>query len=323
MAFRYILILFSVLGISATFMPWLHYPKNDVIFYGYLADGILTGCFFMTCLIYLLVTRKKEHQNKILISMMGIFGFILAYGAYNKIVNINLEKLTFTSNDPLVIAMSAGFHEGIGIYVFGMSGLAMGITVILSLIHDILSKKVVGYQVASAKVKPYTIWAIVILITGSLTWIAINHFSKSTPKEEELRSSISASIDSMASAFINENYDQFVAYTHPTMLQSIGGVEKTVQLLRSTNESLKEQETRVSKIAFSDMYDIKNDGKTIQALVAQKITFKKGDESREELQKMIAISEDKGKSWKYINIGDNTKVEMTKLFPLINPNLKF
>ena len=57
--------------------------------------------------------------------------------------------------------------------------------------------------------------------------------------------------------------------------------------------------------------------------MAQKITFKKGDESREELQKMIAISEDKGKSWKYINIGDNTKVEMTKLFPLINPNLKF
>ena len=88
MAFRYILMLFSALGISATFMPWLHYPKNDVIFYGYLADGILTGFFFTTCLIYLLVTRKKEHLNKIIISMMGIFGFILAYGAYNKIVNI-------------------------------------------------------------------------------------------------------------------------------------------------------------------------------------------------------------------------------------------
>lgn len=323
MTFRHILILFCVVGISSTFMPWLHYPKNDVIFYGYLADGILTGFSFTTCLIYLLVTRKKERLNTIVITMMGVLGLILAYGAYNKIVNINLEKLTFTSNDPLIIAMSSGFHEGIGIYVFGMSGLAIGITVILSLIHDKLIKKVVGYQVASAKVKPYTIWAIVILITGSLTWIAINNFSKSTPKVEELRSSISASIDSLAFAYINENYDQFVSYTHPSMLQSIGGVEKTVQLLRSTNESLKEQETSVSKIAFSDIYDIKNDGKTIQALVAQKITYKERGDSREELQKMIAISEDKGKSWKYINIGKNTKAEMTKLFPVINPNLEF
>lgn len=323
MTFRHILVLISLIGISATFMPWLHFPKNGVIFYGYLADGLLTGFFFISCLIYLLATSKNEHINKIVLAIMAILGLVLAFGAYTKIKDINLEKLTFTSDDPLIISMSAGFHEGIGIYVFGIAGLAMCIAAMLSLINDLLDRSGVKIHSKGIMDRPYLVSTLVLLITASLTWVVATNSLDSTPKKEELQASISKSVDSMASAFINQNYDHFISYTHPIMLQSIGGVEKTVALLRSTNETLKERDTKVSKIVFSDLYDIENDGQTIQALVSQKVTYESGEGSKDELQKMIAISEDRGKSWKYINIGDNTKVEMTKLFPVINPNLEF
>lgn len=324
MNFRYLLILFSVLGISSTFMPWLHYPKSGTVFYGYMADGILTGIFFTICLFYYLSTWKKIKVNKFITSVLGLGGMLLAFGSYAKIEKINFEKLTFTSNDPLIISMSAGFHEGIGIYIFGLAGLGIGITSSVLILQSKFSvDKGVENLVENSKLKQIIIGLIIVLLASFSSWYLIDNFNSSTPKTDELKLSISRSIDTMASTFINNNYAQFISYTHPSMLQSIGGAEKTIELLRSTNETLKDQQTKVSKIVFSDMYDIENDGKTIQALVAQKVTFENNEGSKDEIQKMIAISEDSGKSWKYINIGKNTKAEMTKLFPVINPNLEF
>ena len=47
-----------------------------------------------------------------------------------------------------------------------------------------------------------------------------------------------------------------------------------------------------------------------------------GNESVDD-QKMIAVSEDKGKSFQFINVTNKSKADIIKFFPDINENLKF
>ncbi|MBK9744740.1 MAG: hypothetical protein IPO94_18170 [Saprospiraceae bacterium] len=77
MTVKHLMIIFAVLGITATFMPWLHYPKGDAVFYGYIGDGLVTGLVFFIWLVYLLFTIKQNTAAKIPNILIGLSGFFL------------------------------------------------------------------------------------------------------------------------------------------------------------------------------------------------------------------------------------------------------
>ena len=53
---RILLVIFSILGIAAAFLPWLYFPKTDDTLYGYRVDGIVTGFLFFLILVTVLFT---------------------------------------------------------------------------------------------------------------------------------------------------------------------------------------------------------------------------------------------------------------------------
>ncbi len=324
MIFRIILMVFSILGISSTFMPWLHYPKSGAVFYGYVGDGLITGTIFLLSLLYLIFTWKRTKLSLWPTVMIGITGFMLAINAYYKIQNINLEKLNYVSDNPLFSSISAGFYQGIGIYVFGIAGLGLFVTALFDLVlRMFVQNNIINIEAITHRSKSLMIWVSIILVTAGIAVLFVGSFMKSKPSEDEIKSGLSSGISAMGDALKNERYDEFITYTHPAMLQNIGGVKKTIELLKATNQSLIENSTKIKNVTISDVHDIQYDQQTIQAIVTQKVSYDISGKQKDEMQKLIAISNDQGKSWKYINIGGKSREQMIKLFPLINSNLKF
>ena len=79
----------------------------------------------------------------------------------------------------------------------------------------------------------------------------------------------------------------------------------------------------IKSIKIKNIADIQQDGESIQALLIQSVIFDTyGNESVDD-QKMIAVSEDKGKSFQFINVTNKSKADIIKFFPDLNENLKF
>jgi len=305
-------------------MPWLHYPKSGAVFYGYDGDGLITGTIFLMSLLYLIFTWKNSFVSLMPKNIIGSMGLVLAIIAYFKIQNINQEKLTYVSDNPLFSSISAGFYQGIGIYTFGIAGLGLFITFLFDKVSDVfVLKKYSDTEAHIYKYKALKVWVVILLLTASITFFFLGSFRHAKPSVEQLKSSLSVSIKTMGEAFKNEKYDEFISYNHPVMLQNIGGAKKTIELLKATHQSLIEHNTKIKNVVFSDVNDIHYDDQTIQAIVTQKITYDIGSEQKDEIQKLVAISNDEGKSWQYINIGGKSREQIIKLFPLINSKLKF
>lgn len=321
MTVKHLMIIFAVLGITATFMPWLHYPKGDAVFYGYIGDGLVTGLVFFIWLVYLLFTIKQNTVAKIPNILIGLSGFFLAFIAYSKIINIKIEKLEFSTENPLIALATAGFHEGTGVYILGIAGLGLGISALFSFTSPFIFKKLNGNIEKSFSSKS-PVWVTILLFVAC---VGCYFLLKNTENiaDDEIKVAITTSVASMSHAFEKGKYEDFVSFMHPTMIQSFGGRQKTLELLNATNQSFINQDTKIKDVRLGDVLDIQQMDGSIQAVISQIVTYDVSGEEKNEMQKLIAISEDRGKSWKYINIGSKSKDEIFRLFPFINPKLAF
>lgn len=319
------LIFFSALGISATFMPWMHYPKGNGIIYGYLGDGIVTGFVFFLILLYALITLRKRLLHSIFSFIIAGLGFLMALLSYSKIQEIEAEKLNFKTENPMIAIATAGFHEGIGIYIFGIAGLGVFLTIIAAFLYKFFNSKsndADNFSENNSIILKYTGYLIIIaMIAVSMIFLLEN--KNNAVSKESIRNEIKDQVSIMGKALTKGDYNTFVAYNHPVMIQSYGGKEKTISLLRSTLDELKKSGRSIQDVSLAEIYDMTHDGKKIQAIITMKVIYSGTENEKTEIQKMIAVSDDGGANWHFINIDGKTKAEMLKFFPDLNPNLKF
>jgi hypothetical protein len=127
----------------------------------------------------------------------------------------------------------------------------------------------------------------------------------------------------MGKALANGDYSSFIDYNHPVMIQSFGGKEKAISLIRAAMDKLKSSGTKIKDVSLADIYDIKHEADNIQAIITQQVIYDENGKNKTEIQKMIAVSDNGGAKWHFININGKTKAEMLKYFPDLNTNLKF
>ncbi|MDA9263396.1 hypothetical protein OAD00_03715 [Saprospiraceae bacterium] len=88
--FKNLIVLFAILGISSTFMPWVHYPNVDISLYGYQGDGILTGVIFSFIFLYVVFSFKKKNFSKLISFILGGLGLLMAIISFFKKQNLTL-----------------------------------------------------------------------------------------------------------------------------------------------------------------------------------------------------------------------------------------
>jgi hypothetical protein len=325
MALRILLIVFALFGIASTFMPWLHYPKPNATVYGYLSDGIVTGFLFLIIFIFSIYSYKKGRYNYIGGGLVALTSLWMGFEAYKKIIDIEAEKLNFSTDDPIVALSTAGFHQGIGIYVMGIAGMCVFTTIVMGLI----TQSIISPSTEQSSLNPNSKRNALVISTVSFVLVAlfayfyISGVNLGKPDSEELKNSISNSVSDMGKAIMNENYEEFVSFNHPIMIQSYGGKQRTKDLLSATLSELKKSGYKVKSASLSEVHDVKYKQKNIQAIISQVLALDSMGTDKTEIQKMIAISENNGETWSFININGKSKAEVSKNFPILNQNLNF
>lgn len=319
MAVRALLIIFSILGIAATFMPWMHYPKINVAIYGYLVDGILTGIFFTFALGFSIYTYYKKFIPLIPAIVFFITSTFLAFSSVQRLKDINTEKVSFRTDDPLIATGTAGFYEGIGIYVYGISGAGLALMLLLGLIFQRV-ERTGGFHISP--VTRNILLGLIILFFLALVFIRF-FGPKTSINENNIKPILERHVALMGNALIEENYTLFLDYNHPMMIQANGGRAKTVEMLRETMQRLEENNSKIIQVRLNEMHDIQFSRQNIQAVISQEVIFNQNGTEIKEIQKMLAVSNNDGKSFQFININNKSKEEISKFYPDILPTLNF
>ncbi len=320
-------ILFALLGIYASFLPWIHYPKTNADFMGYMGDGIISGFLYAIVLITGIVTFKKNSPSFILPIIYILFGITMIYWSYGTYSGLINEAKNFNPNNPVFALAAAGLSPGIGIYVLGLAGLGIVLTALATLMNN---KKDLSFEKTETldnnAMPRYGIPITILFIVGVSAFFLIKPHkinSLSSVPTNDVKASLAQGISTMGAALKSKNYTTFIDCLHPMMVQSYGGREQSIAVLQSTMESLQQKGSAIKDVKLADVFDIKNNENSMQAIVTQQVTSETNGQEKIEIQKLIAVSEDNGKSWKYININGKTKSEMMKFFPQLNQNLDF
>ena len=134
-------------------------------------------------------------------------------------------------------------------------------------------------------------------------------------------SAIKSAAIAMGNALVKKNSDQFLSYMHPSMFKLAGGKEKLRVISDSALKVFEQFGGKVSRITYGNPVEIISYKKTLQSVITQTTTLTSFIGDAELSSSLIAISNDNGKSWTFIDTNMFGIKEIKAAMPDISPAL--
>jgi|694.fasta_scaffold09996_6 hypothetical protein len=134
-------------------------------------------------------------------------------------------------------------------------------------------------------------------------------------------SAIKSAAISMGNALVKKNSDQFLSYMHPSMIKLAGGKEKLRVISDSALRVFEQFGGKVSRITYGNPAEIISYKKTLQSVISQTTTLSSFIGDAELSSSLIAISNDNGKSWTFIDTNMFGVDKIKSAMPDISPSL--
>ena len=126
----------------------------------------------------------------------------------------------------------------------------------------------------------------------------------------------------VAKAMVNGDYVTVVAYMHPKVLQSAGGKQKMLQMMTAGMQQMKAQGVSFQSATMGEPGKFYKAGTEIHCLIPDNIRMKTPNSSIVTHSNLLAISQDGGKNWTFLDLNRGTIASIPKLFPNFNKELK-
>jgi len=134
-------------------------------------------------------------------------------------------------------------------------------------------------------------------------------------------SAIKAAAIEMGNALVKKNSDQFLFYMHPSMFKLAGGKEKLRVISDSALKVFEQFGGKVSRINYGNPSQIIAYKKTLQSVISQTTTLTSFIGDAELSSSLIAISNNNGKSWTFIDTNMFGIKQIKSVMPDISPSL--
>jgi len=144
---------------------------------------------------------------------------------------------------------------------------------------------------------------------------------RSSLDQTSLKRSVLGKANLMASAFKSGDYKTYVSYLHPILISGVGGEAKMMGVLDKQMRQLKDKKVMINEIAFDTPTDILQSKNEFQCTISQHTVLKSVNSKAITYSTLIAISVDKGKSWKFIDTSNMDASMVRKLFPNLNSKI--
>jgi len=126
----------------------------------------------------------------------------------------------------------------------------------------------------------------------------------------------------MGNAMIDNNYSVLIDYTYPKLVKLMGGKEKMLQYLKTGVQQMKSSGFRFKNAIIGSPGRFYTAGSEIHCLIPETLDIKTPKGTLVTNAHLLAISQDNGKSWTFVDISERTMATVKQLFPNFNHDLK-
>jgi hypothetical protein len=116
-----------------------------------------------------------------------------------------------------------------------------------------------------------------------------------------------------AKALLSGDFETVTVYAHKRVLELMGGKEAMIDILKRGAEGMRAKGVSLEDVTIGEPEKSQKIGEWLVALVPQTILIKSPEGRFEQASHILAISEDEGKNWTFVDVNNRTKFE--KAFP--------
>lgn len=133
--------------------------------------------------------------------------------------------------------------------------------------------------------------------------------------------SLNKQANTMLFAFQKGDYKTLLSYTHPKIIEDIGGMEKALKAMEVVSATMENQKVKFKKIALGKLTQILRDDKTIQCVLPQNMEMQIGEITAKSTVYIFGISYNGGKTWYFVNADSEKEESLRKNIPEMSKNI--
>jgi len=132
---------------------------------------------------------------------------------------------------------------------------------------------------------------------------------------------LNSQLNEMRELFLAEDYEAFSNYTYPKVIEMMGGKESMIQATRNSINQMKNEGYQIIDIKYKEASDFLKQDDELQCSLTQELTMQLPQGKILAEYTLIAISNDDGQNWKFLDTSGKSKETMFKYFPNLNPEI--
>ena len=125
----------------------------------------------------------------------------------------------------------------------------------------------------------------------------------------------------MGNFFIKEDYQSFVKYNYPDLIDMMGGAKKMAGTLEKMVNDMKSQGAVFSSIKFGQPFEFVRTEDELQCLIPQTLEMKVPNGRMVTVSALIAVSKDEGENWYFIDTGGKDMITVKQIVPTLSNEL--
>jgi hypothetical protein len=125
----------------------------------------------------------------------------------------------------------------------------------------------------------------------------------------------------MMDATMNRDYKTVLDFTHPKIIEMMGGKAKALELTSREMEKVNES-GGIEECKIKDVSEIVKVGNQLQCIISQEMIMKIEGSRYRIAGGTVGISDDKGKNWTFLNIQENNINSIRRFIPKFSDKLK-
>jgi hypothetical protein len=125
----------------------------------------------------------------------------------------------------------------------------------------------------------------------------------------------------IAKALLNDDYEAIIRFTHPNVIELVGGRDKMVSLIKNGKIEMRQQGISFDKITIGKPSKTVRAGDEIHCLVPEIVYMKVPKGKMKSESQLIAVSRDKGTNWFFIDAVNLNKDNIKSVLPNYNFDL--
>jgi hypothetical protein len=125
----------------------------------------------------------------------------------------------------------------------------------------------------------------------------------------------------VAKALLNSDFKTVIDHTYPKAVEIGGGKVKMLQMMSTSINQMKAQGFSFEKITIGQPGKFYKAGTQVHCLVPEQLIMKTSRGRMAASSNLLAVSNDQGKSWSFLDLNKGTINSIKTLFPNFNTNL--